>query len=116
MDNAQHMASMARIWTARRFSVSGVPFGFDPEPVSVFLRQRAGKMIGPIEGQILEQLKAFSNSQETKIAPDLERTMGSALVIAVWTALWQMMLTYRSVLNLTPPGTGESTPIQYPPC
>ncbi|EGO53795.1 hypothetical protein NEUTE1DRAFT_127012 [Neurospora tetrasperma FGSC 2508] len=117
MDNAQYVACMARIWTARRFSVSGVPFGFDPEPVSVFLRQRAGKVIGPIEGQILELLKAFStstetkitkafsNSQETKITPDLESTMGSALVIAVWTALWQMMLTYRSVLNLTPPGT-----------
>ncbi|KAK3495980.1 hypothetical protein B0T13DRAFT_311742 [Neurospora crassa] len=105
MDNAQYVACMARIWTTRRFSVSGVPFGFDPEPVSVFLRQRAGKVIGPVEGQILEQLKAFSNSQETKITPDLESTMGSAPVIAVWTTLWQMMLTYRSVLNLTPPGT-----------
>ncbi|KAK3498067.1 uncharacterized protein B0T23DRAFT_394250 [Neurospora hispaniola] len=105
MDNAQYVACVAKIWTARRFSVSGVPFGFDPEPVSVFLRQRAGKMIGPIEGQILEQLKVFSNSKETKITTDLESTMGSALVIAVWTALWQMMLTYRSVLNLTLPGT-----------
>lgn len=106
MDNAQHVACMAKIWAAKQFSVVGAPSGTDPEPVSVFLQQRAGMMIRPIEGQILEQLKAFSNSKETKITTDLESTMGSALVIAVWTVLWQMMLTYRSVLKRTLPGTG----------
>ncbi|KAJ4392782.1 hypothetical protein N0V85_006833 [Neurospora sp. IMI 360204] len=106
MDNAQHVACMAKTWATEQFSVLGVPFGANAEPLSIFLQQRVAKIIPPIEGQILEQLKAFSIPKETKITNDLESTMGSALVIAVWAALWQMMLTYRSVLKWTLPGTG----------
>ena len=118
MDNAQYMACMAKIWATEQFSVLSVderPVDADAEPVSAFLQERAAKMIPQLEGPILEHLKTFTKPKETKITSDLSSSIGSALVIAVWAVLWQMMLTYRSALQRTLPGTGWSSPSNLPP-
>lgn len=109
MVNAQRMAWMVKIWATEHFFVNGVPFGANDEPVWTFLKQRAKRIIPPMEREILEQLDLFLKSTEKKITTeDLGSNIGSALVIAVWASLWQIMLTYRGVLQRALPNNSQS--------
>ena len=111
MVHVQRLAWMVEIWATENFFVNapGVPVGANHEPVGAFLRERAKKTIPPMERQILELLDVFLKSTDKEITTeDVDSERGSAQIIAIWASLWQLMLTYRRVLQRALPNSSQS--------